>query len=154
MYNKIYIFLLLFGCYYIFSGYNEPFFIVTGIISSFLGLYVAVKMDVLKTPGMNMKILRYWLWLAKEIVVSSMQVLKHIWMPDLKFQPDFVYLKTTQEHEMGFAIYGNSITLTPGTVCVYIDDDSKIITAHSLTEEGRDELSSGNMDMRVKRAVS
>lgn len=154
MKNKVLIFFLLFGFYYIFSGINEPFFIITGIISSFLGLYVAVKMDVIKSLGIKGSISSYWLWLVKEVFLSTVTVLKHIWSPKLDINPCFVDVETLQDHEMGYAIYGNSITLTPGTVCVYIDDDYQVITAHALTDETKADLESGVMDRKIKKAMS
>ena len=154
MANKLYIFILLFGCYYIFSGKSEPFYIVTGLISSFFGLYVAIKMDVVKSRGFNYKIFSYWLWLFKEILLSTIQVLKHVWFPWVRFKPGFVDFKTKQTHEMGYAMLGNSITLTPGTVCVYINDDANIITAHGLTEQGRKDIKDGVMDKKVLEIIS
>jgi multicomponent Na+:H+ antiporter subunit E len=43
-------------------------------------------------------------------------------------------------------IYANSITLTPGTVSVELENGS--ILVHALTKAGADGLSSGDMDRR------
>ena len=152
---KLYIFLILFGCYYIFSGINEPFFIISGLIASALGVYVGVKDEYLENPGAKARseIFNYLPWLAKEIIISTWRVLAHIWSKNPDVEPGFIQLKTKQRHEMGYTLYGNSITLTPGTVCVYINDDENIITAHALTEEGREDLRRGEMDERVLAVV-
>lgn len=126
---------------------------MTGIISSFLGLYVAVRMDVLKSLGIKGNIVAFWLWLTKEIILSTIVVVKQVWSPKLSISPSFVDVETLQNHEMGFTIYGNSITLTPGTVCVYIDDGFRVITAHALTNETKASLKSGDMDRRVKEVM-
>lgn len=111
-------------------------------------------MDVVKSRGINYKIFAYLMWLLKEIFVSTLQVLKHVWLPSVKFESNFVDFKTEQSHEMGYTILGNSITLTPGTVCVYINDDEKIITVHSLTKQGCEDIKDGVMDKKVLRVIS
>lgn len=152
MFKIIYIFLILFGFYYIFSGINEPFFLVTGMISAFLGVYVAVKMGVLRLPGLSFKILGYWVWLFKEVIISTIGVLKYVW--GLKqTDPGIIHVKTLQKNETGLTLYGNSITLTPGTVCVYVDEKTSTLTVHSLTESTREDIKSGDMDRRVLEIV-
>ena len=44
-------------------------------------------------------------------------------------------------------MYANSITLTPGTVSISVDDD--IITVHALMDETADGLLGGEMNARV-----
>ena len=47
----------------------------------------------------------------------------------------------------GQVTYANSITLTPGTVTIQIDDDN--IEIHALTKEMAEDVKSGEMDKRV-----
>jgi multicomponent Na+:H+ antiporter subunit E len=49
----------------------------------------------------------------------------------------------------GTVTYANSITLTPGTVTVDIDDDSMLI--HALTAGAAEGLKDGSMEAQVKR---
>jgi multicomponent Na+:H+ antiporter subunit E len=49
--------------------------------------------------------------------------------------------------ELGRVIYANSITLTPGTVSINIDEDE--IWVHALTKETAADLETGEMDRRV-----
>jgi multicomponent Na+:H+ antiporter subunit E len=44
-------------------------------------------------------------------------------------------------------VYANSITLTPGTIAINVDED--MITVHALSREGAEDLKSGEMDARV-----
>jgi len=44
-------------------------------------------------------------------------------------------------------IYANSITLTPGTVTLDLEEGH--VTVHALTREGAQALASGEMDGRV-----
>ena len=57
------------------------------------------------------------------------------------------YVAYTQKQKLGVATYANSITLTPGTVTVDIDDDGFLV--HALTGDFGDDVRSGDMDKRV-----
>lgn len=155
---SIYIFVALFVCYYIFSGINEPFFLIAGVISSLLGVYVAIKLNFVDDyPRVGLKFLKYFAWLFKEIIISTIVVLRMIWSNAATSEAHFAEVKTTQKKgsnpALGFTILGNSITLTPGTVCVRVDDDSSKIIVHALTKSGMDALHEGNMDKRVLEAL-
>ena len=50
--------------------------------------------------------------------------------------------------DLGRAIYANSITATPGTVCVNVYEDR--IVVHALTQATADQLATGEMDRRVQ----
>ena len=44
-------------------------------------------------------------------------------------------------------VYANSITLTPGTITLDVQDDKFLV--HALTDEAAADLDSGEMDRRV-----
>jgi multicomponent Na+:H+ antiporter subunit E len=46
-------------------------------------------------------------------------------------------------------LYANSITLTPGTVSIKMEDDE--ITVHALTREAAEGVETGVMDAKVTR---
>ena len=58
-------------------------------------------------------------------------------------------VRASQTSELGRVIYANSITLTPGTVTIAVDDD--LLTIHALTTGAAEGLESGEMDRRVCR---
>ena len=64
-----------------------------------------------------------------------------------KFDPEIFLVKATQKDENGLANYANSITLTPGTVTVSINEN--IFLVHALTAEMGDDVRSGTMDKKV-----
>lgn len=154
MLSRIYIFVVLFVCYYIFSGINQPFFLVGGIIASLMGCALIKKMGlVAEYPKFNLRFVRYVFWLGKEIVYSTIDVVKQIWTRKLDLSSGFATIKTKQKTALGFTIFGNSITLTPGTVCVSVEDEKGEILIHSLTQKSRDDLHAGNMDSKVLEAI-
>ena len=52
----------------------------------------------------------------------------------------------SQSSEIGRVIYANSITLTPGTVSVTVDETT--IAVHALTQEAAEGVENGEMDGR------
>ena len=88
-------------------------------------------------------------WLAWAIVKANMDVTRRILSPSMPISPTLVEVPATQHNQLGQVIFANSITLTPGTVSVDVEDG--IITVHALTREAADELATGEMDRRVTR---
>ena len=91
------------------------------------------------------KLPAYLIWLFKEIIMANIATGRMI----LKKNDDAEYftIRITQKSAAGIATHANSITLTPGTVTVDIDDDSFIV--HALGPEFGDDVRSGEMDKRV-----
>ena len=91
----------------------------------------------------------YWVWLLWEIVKANGQVIKVILSPELPISPRLFRVPTTQKTEIGRVIYANSITLTPGTICLEVNTADFEI--HALTADGEQGLQSGEMDRLVTR---
>ena len=123
-------------------------------MSSMFGVWLISRMKLSpEYPSLNLRFFRYFAWLAKEVFFSTIDVLKLIYRLELPAEAGFATIKTKQRTALGFAFFGNSITLTPGTVCVRIDDDKGEIIVHSLTKKGRDDLHGGDMDINVLEAI-
>ena len=123
-----------------------------GIASAFLVVAISTRMDVVDhesqpihlTPRLPM----YWGWLTGQVVKSNLDVTRRIWTPGCPISPKVVRLGLAQETALGKVIYANSITLTPGTVTVSIEDDE--ILVHALAHEDILMLETGEMDRRVR----
>lgn len=141
----------LFATWLLLSGIFEPLFIALGLISCAICVGIAQRMEVVDHEShpvhMSLFLPGYWLWLFKEIVLANIDVTKRILSPGLPIDPQLFRVKTTQGDELGKVIYANSITLTPGTVTVDIDDDEFVV--HALSETTREDLETGEMDRRV-----
>ncbi len=87
-------------------------------------------------------------WLAWEIVKSNIAVAKIILSRQMPLQRNLVTVTAHQQSEIGRVILANSITLTPGTVSVWMEDDQ--ILVHALSFQGAAEDISGDMDRRVQ----
>ncbi len=133
------------------SGLFKPLLIGFGIFSCLLTLYLAARMDYFNNETFalhfGVRLIRYWIWLAMEIVKSSLNVARIVLDPKLPISPKVVDIRPTAEHPVFQVIFANSITLTPGTIS--IDVYNGIIKVHALTEAGADDLVAGEMDRRV-----
>ena len=133
------------------SGYFIPLILALGFASIVLVVFIAHRMDVIDHEGqpvhLSWRIVLYWVWLLKEIVVSAVHVSRVIIQPRMPIRPRMLQVKATQHTELGHVIYANSITLTPGTVTVELDDVN--LAVHALTKETAEGLETGDMDRRI-----
>ena len=64
-----------------------------------------------------------------------------------KFKSNAKKIKVSQRTPLGTVIYGNSITLTPGTLTIEVDQGNLFV--HALCDSSLNELEVGEMDKRV-----
>ena len=98
---------------------------------------------------LTFKLPAYWVWLGWEIAKANLAVARLILTPSLPISPRIVKVRASQSSELGQVVYANSITLTPGTVSMGLDDGH--IEVHALTAAMARELEYGSMDRRVSR---
>jgi len=141
----------MFGLWLLLSGYFEPLLLGLGLASTALVVWIAHRMDVIDHEGhpigLTPRILLYWPWLIWEIVKSNIDVMRRILDPALPISPTVFRVTSSQKTELGTVIYANSITLTPGTVTIDLEDNDLIV--HAFTEDGAVALETGEMDRRV-----
>lgn len=137
--------------WWLMSGYFIPFVLSLGVASVIATVLISRRMDVIDHEGqplhLSWKIGFYWAWLLKEIFKSAVDVSKVILKRKMPIHPAMVPIKATQRTEMGHVIYANSITLTPGTITVTLENGDMMI--HALTREAAEGLLTGDMDRRV-----
>lgn len=133
------------------SGFFEPLLLILGSLSVLLVVLLVKKMDRIdgevKSVPLSPKFLYFLLWLAGEVVKSSIDVARLVWKPALKLSPVVFRIQTNRQSKLGKVTYVNSITLTPGTVAVDIEDQT--ITVHALRQQTADDLQTGNMEKRI-----
>ncbi len=133
------------------SGIFTPFLLVLGAISCVLVVLIALRMDVVDREAVPFhlggRIFGYWLWLIWQIIIANFDVAKRVLSPSLPISPRLIKVSAMQEGPIGQVIFANSITLTPGTVSVDVDQGE--ITVHALTEEAAREVLDGPMNRKV-----
>lgn len=142
---------VLYGLWLVLSGHFTPTLLILGALSVIAVVGIARRMDVVDHEGhpvhLGWPILTYLPWLAWEVVKANVAVARIIVSPSLPISPTMIHVDATQKSELGHVIFANSITLTPGTVAVELQEKS--IGVHALTAKSADELAAGEMNRRV-----
>jgi Multisubunit Na+/H+ antiporter, MnhE subunit len=151
--QTIFLSVILALAWLLWSGLYKPLLLTLGLLSCALTVIVVRRMEFFdkETYSLkpNLKLLRYWFWLLKEITHSSIAVTKVILNPSLPISPRVVSVTAPSDQSFDQVILGNSITLTPGTLTLDIHEGT--LRVHTLTDEGARALLSGEMLERVER---
>ena len=83
--------------------------------------------DIRWTPKALVFSLAYLGVFLKELIVSNLDVARRVIDPKLPIKPGIVKVKTRLNSKIAKTILANSITLTPGTLTVDIQDDTLFI---------------------------
>ncbi|MCW9051605.1 MAG: Na+/H+ antiporter subunit E [Motiliproteus sp.] len=135
------------------SGYFTILLISLGIFSALLVVWLLWRMDQVdkevRTISRIPAVILYGFWLLWQVVKSNIDVARRIWDPNLPIQPTWRRLDTNISSVLETTFYANSITLTPGTLTVDVEEDHFVV--HSLSEEALLELLEGDMERRIRR---
>jgi multicomponent Na+:H+ antiporter subunit E len=127
--------------------------IAAGAASAVVCVLAAIRMRAADAEGHPIELfwgaVSYFPWLFREILKSGWAVTKLILHPRLPISPTMTVVRASQRTPVGVATYGNSITLTPGTITVGVSGN--VLTVHALTRDGALDLEAGGMDRRVSQ---
>ena len=153
MKHAIRLLLVMFAVWLFLSGHYVPLLITFGVVSSVFVVIVSMRMDVADHEGLPVHLswrgIIYWPWLVWQIILANIDVARRILSPGLPISPCVVTLHTSQKTELGKVIYANSITLTPGTVTMELEQDQVVV--HALNQAAADDLAEGAMDRKVTK---
>jgi multicomponent Na+:H+ antiporter subunit E len=131
--------------------FSHPLLAVFGLVSVLLVLWLCWRMDLVDDEAVPLHLtartLPYIPWLAWQVVVSSLDVLRRCITLDVS--PTVLTIEGSQRTDVGLVTYANSITLTPGTTSIDSDAERHLITVHAISEENAESLRQGEMDRRV-----
>ncbi|HJK87104.1 MAG TPA: Na+/H+ antiporter subunit E [Candidatus Megaira endosymbiont of Nemacystus decipiens] len=115
--------------------------------------YSASKLNLLsfKNSFNASGLVRYCVWLFKEILFSAWQVSKIAWSRHIFITPAIQTIKSSQDTDLGVVVYANSITLTPGTATIAQKENGLLV--HVLDVSFLDGLKDGVMDKKIKNII-
>lgn len=153
--NIIIMFFLLLFFWSIIDGKLTVESIILGSSASILIIYL--NKDILFTSSDGGPVTIRFLWhfttliaiLIVEIVKSNINVAKIVLNPKMPIEPSFVRVPVRFKKDFNKVLYGNVVTLTPGTLTVDIVDDEYII--HALTKEAAEGLVESELENHVLR---
>ncbi|MCA8963087.1 MAG: Na+/H+ antiporter subunit E [Planctomycetes bacterium] len=126
--------------------------VIASLISAALVVWISVRMGIVDGEGQPLRglgsILVYLPWLTWQIVRANFEIARVVWSPRLPIQPRFVELPLRLRSPLARLTYANSITLTPGTVTIQVDDDHLLV--HALTDSTARDLESRVMEAKLE----
>ncbi len=87
--------------------------------------------------------------LLKDIVVANIDVARIVLRPSLPIEPTWQSLRQPLKRPLLQALYGNSITLTPGTLSVIVNENEILI--HTLTQSAAKNVATSKIKTMFER---
>lgn len=137
------------------SGHFTPLMLSLGAVSVIMSVILSGRLGVLDREGApylsTIGFLLYLPWLLKEIVGANITVIRACLRADLDIKPALVKVKTSCVSDLAKTLFANSITLTPGTITVLVEQDRLLV--HTLYEDDAGPNAFDEMDRRSSRAI-
>lgn len=109
-------------------------FLISGAIYAFMCKFMDFSIGkdifIIRKSGL---ILQYVVVLVLEIVKANISVFKMLFSSRYNLEPAIIHFRTNLKSKMARVILANSITLTPGTITVYLDEDYYVV--HCLDKD-------------------
>jgi len=137
------------------SGHYDVFHITLGVLCCLGITYTSTDLLFHDTPDKKRPVVLlqffvYTFWLLYQIVIANLQVAAMVLSPKLKIDPQIIVYRADRLHgDVAKTTFGNSITLTPGTVTLDIHDAD--FHVHSLAPKFARGLEAGDMERWVAR---
>ena len=153
-------FAALFAFWLVLSGDYHTKNVVTGVLAAGLVTFLTHdflyprtypgkkrETSLLLTLSQWARFLGYLPWLLLSIVKANLQVAYLILHPQMPIDPAFIKFRTRLRNKIAHVILANSITLTPGTLTVDLEEGRYIV--HALTPQSAQGLLTGQMQNKV-----
>ncbi|MHC1593043.1 MAG: Na+/H+ antiporter subunit E [Methermicoccaceae archaeon] len=132
-------FILMYFFWLLNSGRDELFYLSLGLVcAAFVSLLFEKHFVPLQSPISSTKtfvrFLLYVPWLLWQIVLANWDVAKRAISPSMPIDPKIIAIDSQLKGVLARVTFANSITLTPGTITVDIDDDGTFYV-HAIAEE-------------------
>ena len=152
--------LVYFSLWVIFNGRVTLEIVIAGVIVSLILDAFVKKILRIRFTGTTFfrivnlipQIIVYIFVLLIEIVRANFAIIKLVLAPDIEVEPCIVKFSTNLKTEAARIALANSITLTPGTITVSLEDDELLV--HALNRDFADGLKGSMFEkllMRMER---
>ena len=156
-------FILLMGFWLLLSGHYDFAHISMGVGCSIVVIVLNLRLrryyfytdEIFKTSPLTLSlnylrfVLFYIPWLIWQIVVASLQVAYVVLHPKMPIDPALVKFETKLPTMGSKVILGNSITLTPGTITLQVQDDDFLV--HALMDVSSTGIIEGTLPGQVAK---
>lgn len=147
------LFALSYGFYLAIGGFVGGLDLVTGAISAAIVAVSFARITFRDDPSLDrttLRVARFLVFLPVllyEIVKANLVIAALILHPRLPIDPALDTVETETEEPLERMVLANSITLTPGTVVV--DVEETVYTVHALTADALESIPGGRLERLV-----
>ena len=137
-------FCVMFLFWLLLSGIPDPFHVGAGIICSLIialvshDLLVTQKWD--NTLSKSSKFIIYVVWELWQIILANLDVAYRVLHPKMPIDPLIIEFDTSLRSDLAIVTLANSITLTPGTITINVDQERGRFQVHSIAQKPADAL--------------
>jgi len=152
-------FLIMFALWIVLSGKFDFFHLSLGVISCALVSYFSSDMLFPRSDISLGNLIVSWVrfvayipWLMYQIVLSNFHLLYLTFHPRMMdvIDPQIIRFKTRLRSDLSQLTFANSITLTPGTITIYVSSDG-YFRVHAIDTKSAESLP-GEMEERIAKA--
>lgn len=141
--------------WWVLSGYDKITLLAFGAASVVIAMVLVFRMRILDretAPFVRLPtLIPYYIWLGGEITKSNFSVLKAALKPEIDITPRLVRVPVKADSDLSRCVFANSITLTPGTVTVEVEDDAFLV--HALDASFTAPEGFADMNLHASRAT-
>jgi multicomponent Na+:H+ antiporter subunit E len=134
-------------------GHYDLFRLIRGIIVALI-VTVAVHELLISERAENVFLkfqrwLQYITWEIWQIILAAIDVAKRV-LGILPLDPRIIEFDTTLRSDVALTTFADSITLTPGTITIYVEPEAGRYTVHAIAKEPADSLT---VDQTMQKKV-
>ncbi len=150
-------FLIMAFVWVLLSGKLDAFHLSLGAISCAIVAYFSGDLlfespKIMRLPGAWLRFIRYVPWLLYQVFWANLHVLYLTFHPRMHelINPKIIIFRSKLRSDLSLVTFANSITLTPGTITVYVSGDGEF-HVHAIDDVSAEGLP-GEMEARIAKA--
>lgn len=121
---------------------------IQGFIIGFLILWISrYAADSAKYVTKFPKVIGFFFYFLYELILANLEVAFDIITPKHRMNPSIIAYPLNAKTEMEITFLANLITLTPGSLCLDVSSDKKVLYIHSMyvsdPEQYKEKLKNG-----------
>ncbi len=149
-------FFILFFIWTLLSGKFDLFHLSLGVVSCLIVTIISRDLifsspEIRKIPTLWFRFIQYIPWLLYQVFLSNIHVLYLVFHPRMMdlIDPRIIQFKSKLKSDISLVTFANSITLTPGTITVYVSvyGDFQVHVIDKLSGQSLP----GEMEVRVRK---
>jgi multicomponent Na+:H+ antiporter subunit E len=150
-------FIIMLALWCVLSGQFDSFHLTLGVLSCAMVSYFSADLlfaEPLDTKSFRIALgfLRYLPWLLYQILLAALHLLYLSFHPRMLelIDPQVIRFRSRLKSDLAQVTFANSITLTPGTITIYVNLH-RDFSVHAIDPFSGDSLP-GEMERRIARA--